>query len=351
MLRGALIGLGNVAIHGHLPGWMARDDVRIVAATDTRPGQRGECAARLPGARWYESPEALLDQAALDFVDICTPPSSHAALIRAALGRGLHVLCEKPLVGSLRELGEVSALAAARGRALHTVHNWHYAPIVRRTGELIAQGAIGRVTGAVWQTLRTRPAATADGRNGNWRVDPHVAGGGVLTDHGWHVHYVLPRWIGAAPTAVSARLETRRHTAFAVEDTATLRLIFPGGSAEVFLTWAADARGNWAALDGTAGRIELHDDTVALKAGGGERRWPCPPALSDGSQHPDWFQGVADEFVSAVSRGATAHVNLAEAACCVAIESLARESSRRGGEVLPLPAAGSALAGFRGSAP
>ena len=351
MLRGALIGLGNVAIHGHLPGWLARDDVRIVAATDARPAQRAECAARLPGARWYESPEALLAGAALDFVDICTPPSSHAALIRAALGHGLHVLCEKPLVGSLAELGEIAGLAAARGRALHTVHNWHSAPIVRLTGELIEQGAIGQVTAAVWHTLRTRPAASADGSNGNWRVDPRVAGGGVLTDHGWHVNYVLPRWIGAAPTAVSARLETRRHTAFAVEDTATLRLTFPRASAEVFLTWAADVRRNWAALDGTAGRIELHDDTVVLKAGGAERRWPCPPALSDGSQHPDWFGAVAGEFISEVSRGAAASANLAEAARCVAIESLARESSRRGGEALPLPAASSTLAGLRGSAP
>ncbi len=351
MLRGALIGLGNVAIHGHLPGWLARDDVRIVAATDTRPGQRAQCAARLPGARWYDSPEALLDDAALDFVDICTPPSSHAAFIRAALGRGLHVLCEKPLVGSLAELSEVAGLAAARGRALHTVHNWHYAPIVRLTGELIGRGAIGQVTAAVWQTLRTRPATAGDGSNGNWRVDPRIAGGGVLTDHGWHVGYVLPKWVGAEPTAVSARLETRRHTAFPVEDTAALRLVFPGATAEVFLTWAADARGNWAALDGTAGRIELHDDTVVLKAGGAERRWPCPPALSDGSQHPDWFHAVADEFVTQVSRGAAPSANLAEAARCVAIESLARESSRRGGEELPLPAASSALAGLPGSAP
>ena len=34
MLKGAFIGFGNVAANGHLPGWLARDDVRIVAATD-----------------------------------------------------------------------------------------------------------------------------------------------------------------------------------------------------------------------------------------------------------------------------------------------------------------------------
>ena len=351
MLRGAIIGLGNVAVHGHLPGWLARNDVAIVAAADARPAQHAECLARLPGARWHDSAEALIAEANLDFVDVCTPPSSHAPLIRSALGRGLHVLCEKPLVRSLEELGPVAELAQASGRILHTVHNWHHAPIVRLASELVHHGEIGALRGVVWRTLRTKPAVTGDGQGDNWRFDPAVAGGGVLSDHGWHVCYVIRRWVGAGPTAVSARLETRRHTAFAVEDTAALRLVFPGATAEVFLTWAADARGNWAALDGTAGRIELHDDTVVLRAGGAERRWPCPPALSDGSQHPDWFHAVADEFVAQVSRGAAPSANLAEAARCVSIESLARESSRRGGEELPLPAASSALAGLPGSAP
>ena len=44
MLRGALIGLGNVALHGHLPGWRRRRDVEIVGGTDSRPEQRAEDA-------------------------------------------------------------------------------------------------------------------------------------------------------------------------------------------------------------------------------------------------------------------------------------------------------------------
>src|SRR5262245_10567964 len=208
MLRGAIIGLGNVALHGHLPGWLSRRDVAIVAVSDTDPSRRAMWAERLPGARWYGDPSRLLSDAALDFIDICTPPSSHAALIREALDRRLHVLCEKPLVGSLDDLRALVAHATAANRALHTVHNWHHAPIVRQTRTLVADGAIGRVTDVQWHTLRTRPAAAA---TDSWRVDPAIAGGGVLTDHGWHVCYILQRWIGAPPIAVNATLETRRH--------------------------------------------------------------------------------------------------------------------------------------------
>jgi predicted dehydrogenase len=337
MLRGALIGLGNVAVGVHLPGWARRGDVTIVGVTDTRAERRPSVEAVLPGARWYASADALLDDGALDFVDICTPPSSHAALIRAALERGVHVMCEKPLVGSPAELAPLARLATTGKLALHTVHNWHHAPIVRRTWELVRKGAIGRVIRVVWQTLRTKPAATQDEDQGNWRLDPAVAGGGVLTDHGWHVFYILQAWVGELPTAVSARLETRRHTQYPVEDTATVQVTFPGATAEVLLTWAAETRDNVAEVIGTTGSIRLEDDVLVLRrAGEAEQRWTIPPALSNGSVHPDWFDPIATRFLADIRGGSPDPSNLVEASVCVALEAAARESSRRGGREIPL---------------
>ena len=336
--RGALIGLGNVAVHGHLPGWQARRDCEIVAATDASPAREADCRARLPAARWHGSVESLLAAETLDFVDICTPPSSHATLIEAALARGLHVLCEKPLVGDPDELARLAGLARSAGAVLHTVHNWHHAPLVRATDAVIRAGQIGQVREVSWQTLRTQPAAAAAGLA--WRVDPAIAGGGVLTDHGWHVSYVIPRWVGEAPVAVSARLETRRHHRFAVEDTATVRLHFARATADVLLTWAADTRENRVRVTGTAGRIEIEGDTLVVTAEGRQERRRFPPPLSDGSQHADWFTAVADEFLARLDTAAerAASPNLDEAAVCVAIECRARESSRRGGERLALTA-------------
>ena len=98
VLRGAFVGFGNVAAEGHLPGWRLRKDVAIVAATDVASARRDAFSAACPGGRWYDSVDRLLAGEALDFVDICAPPGSHAALIRRALDAGFHVLCEKPLV-------------------------------------------------------------------------------------------------------------------------------------------------------------------------------------------------------------------------------------------------------------
>ncbi len=342
MLRGAIIGLGNVAVHGHLPGWLARRDVEFVAAVDVSPTRRPVLEGLLPRARWYDSVEALLAAEALDFVDVCTPPAAHAAAVRAALGRGLHVLCEKPLVCTPDDLGSLAALAASTGRALWTVHNWHHAPIVREVRRLVRGGAIGAVRRCLWQVLRTKPAVAGDGDANNWRLDPAVAGGGILVDHGWHAFYVLHGWLGQTPTRLAATLETRRHMQWPVEDTAAVRLEFPDMTAEVFLTWAADVRHNRVELDGTEGAIQVDDDTVVLRRNGSERRWTFPAGLSGGSHHADWFDGVASGFVAEATGSGPRGANLAEASLCVTLLSSAQASSRGGGDALavaipPLP--------------
>src|SRR2546426_7850196 len=135
MLRGAIIGLGNVALAGHLPGWLRCRDVEIVAATDVEPARRAAIEALVPTVTWYDTAESLLARERLDFVDICTPPASHGPLVTATLGSGRHVLCEKPLVIAPEELAPLTTLAGERKRVLHTVHNWHHALALARSEE------------------------------------------------------------------------------------------------------------------------------------------------------------------------------------------------------------------------
>ncbi len=266
----------------------------------------------------------------LDFVDICAPPGSHAALIESALGAGLHVLSEKPLVTRVEDAKRLGAAAARAGRVVHTVHNWLQAPISRKISTLIDEGAIGAVRSVRWRTLRTQPAiaVSADGVM-NWRVDPGQAGGGVLFDHGWHALYCVTRWAGA-PVGVAATLETRRFHEQPLEDTASVDVVTRGGVSSIFLTWAADERANAIEIDGEEGEIRVGGDAVILKSvGAQERRWPCPPALSEGSHHPDWFSGVAADFLSAAKGDGKS--NLDEAILCARLIDAAQRSSAEGG--------------------
>jgi predicted dehydrogenase len=311
VLKGAFIGFGNVAANGHLPGWRARDDVKIVAATDVAASRREAFLAACPDGRWYDTVDNLLASEKLDFVDICAPPGSHAALIERALEAGLHVLCEKPLVTRVGDANHIGESAGRAGRVVHTVHNWLEAPICHKVSALVDEGAIGAVRSVRWRTLRTQPAiaVSADGVT-NWRVDPAMAGGGILFDHGWHATYCVTRWAGA-PIKVAARLETRRFHEHPLEDTASVDLDTAAGVSNIFLTWAA-----------------------VLKSNAQERRWSCPPSLSEGSHHPDWFGEVAADFLTAATGGGKG--NLDDAILCARVIDAAQQSSTAGGVRLPL---------------
>jgi len=386
-VRGAILGVGNVAINGHLPGWRERRDIEIVAAADVREEGRAALAERLPDARWYDSVDALLAAEKLDFVDICTPPAFHASAIRPALEAGAHVLCEKPLVLSSTELASLGALARDRGLVLATVHNWRHSPVLLRATELVRSGTVGAVSRVRWETLRDRPAAVS-GQADNWRVDPAVAGGGILLDHGWHALYAIQQWIQGEPDRVSARLESRRDGKSDLEDTAEVALEYPdpschseersdeesapatresgsrslaalgmanGGQAsairdgealgranrgarcEILLTWAASERANRVTLDGSEGTLAIDGGTLEVRSAAGEpRREVLPGSLSEGSHHPDWFRGVVEEFLGEIGDPGRRGRSLAEAQRCLRWIETAYESGRRRGEGLPV---------------
>jgi len=102
-LRGGIVGYGFIAEHGHVPAYesFARDDCafEIAAVADGCAARLEAAREALPHARLYRNHTEMLDaeRTRLDFVDVTTPPCDHAAIAHAALDRGLHVLCEKPL--------------------------------------------------------------------------------------------------------------------------------------------------------------------------------------------------------------------------------------------------------------
>ena len=332
MLRGAFIGFGNVAAHGHLPGWQARDDVRIVAATDVLLWRREAFLQACPDGRWYQNVDDLLASEELDFVDICTPPATHAALIKRALATNLHVLCEKPLVTRTDDARCVAAAAASAGRVVHTVHNWLKAPICVKISALIEE--IGRLRSIRWQTIRTEPAvAFVDEEGANWRRNPELAGGGILLDHGWHALYCISQWAGG-PRGIAAMLEKRRFHDWPLEDTATVALDLISGNAHIYVTWAGDERANSIEVDGEHGHISVASERLVLSTNSQKRQWICPPSLAEGSHHPDWFAGVAEDFHIGIITGGKG--NLEEAVLCAQLIDLAQQSSTAGGARLPV---------------
>jgi predicted dehydrogenase len=314
VLRGAIIGFGEVARNGHWPAYAKSHDVKIVAVVDRTEERRKTARESLPGFATFATIEDLAAGAEIDFVDICTPPALHGEPMLAALARGWNVLCEKPLLLDLVELEKTRSLAREAGRAVVPVHNWKYAPIVRRATEMLRSGAIGQLRGVEIETLRVQDCAVADPDHPNWRRDPAIAGGGVLMDHGWHGIYLACHWFGEEPIEVRASLH--RPTTADVEDEALLTLIFPGGGhAKISLTWRADVRRNTMRLAGERGEIAIDDDT--LNVGGESIRFAS--ALSAGSHHADWFAAMLPDVIESFHRPEAALESFDEAALCLSV--------------------------------
>ena len=307
-LNGALVGFGRVAEDAHLPAFRASPGLLLAAVVEADPKRRKAAAAALPGARLYASMAELASRERdLDFVDIATPPWLHAPLAKEALAAGLHVLCEKPLAFGEAELDALAAAAQAGDRALVCVHNWKKAPLLAKLKELLESGAVGTLRYAEWQVLRTKPATDA---GGGWRTDPERSGGGIVMDHGWHAFYLLSWLLGRRPSSASAVLTPKARR----EEEATVLADFSGVPAVVHLSWRAAQRGHRGEFRGSEGAVEVLDDALVLRSGGGSQsRFVFAEPLSKGSAHPEWFRGLLDDFAAAVRDPGARAAALAEA--------------------------------------
>ena len=332
--QGAIIGFGNVAVHGHLPQWRQRDDFRIVAVADSDPQRLALVERLLPGLRTYGRAEELLRRERLDFVDVATPPALHAPAIIAAADAGVHVLCEKPLCTSLPEYRAVRAAVRRAGVVLHTVHNWKYSDAFRSVQQLLGEGRLGQLSMISFDTARNGWAASRDG----WRSCASIAGGGILVDHGWHAFYLLLALANQRPSRIRATLERRRYVDADVEDTAACAIAFPSLAAEVRLTWAAAERRTCWRLIGDAGQLTVVDDELLMQSAGSLERRRLAVPLSAGSHHPEWFGGVVDAFRRELDDPAARGGNQAEAELCQLLLSLAYASGADKSRPLDVPA-------------
>ena len=108
LLRGVGVGAGYFSAF-HYEAWSRLDQVEITAVCDPDADRAAQVQARFGITRHYADARAAIEAERPDFLDIITPPSSHLDLVREAAGRGVHVICQKPLAPSLEEAGRIVA--------------------------------------------------------------------------------------------------------------------------------------------------------------------------------------------------------------------------------------------------
>src|SRR5947209_18265412 len=342
MLKGGIVGFGFIASSGHFPAYAARKDVEIVAFADVCPARLDAARALAPKARFYATHEEMLaGENALDFVDIATPPAFHRDIALAALRRGAHVLCEKPLTTTIAEAVELALAARKYRRVVFPAHNYKHAPVVKFAGETIRSGRIGNVRAVTLNTFRTTHAKGVKEWNTDWRRDKKLSGGGIAMDHGSHSFYLTFAWLGGLPTRVTAKTLTLDKQ-WDTEDNLNCVLTFPGGYAHTFLTWTAGVRKVVYTLQGTRGALVIDDDDWELTSDGKTEKGVIESDWMDAS-HTRWFNSLFDQFKDAIRDGDFVNRELREAVACIQIIETSYRSNAEGCRELPLPLDVSAL--------
>jgi predicted dehydrogenase len=324
-----LVGFGFIAEKGHLPAYLARRDFRIAAVADVCAPRRELARKLLPEARIYEDAASLLNsEKKLDFVDIATPPRDHASIACAAMARGLHVLCEKPLAASLHDAELVLAEAHRCKRTFFPIHNYKFAPSMVAVREIIDSGRIGAVNLVTLDTFRTQHARGVSEWLPDWRRIRGWAGGGIAMDHGAHTFYLVFDWLGGDPLSITAKMSSTG--AYDTEDNFTCTVTFPSGVAMARLTWNAAVRKVIYTIHGDRGAIKLEDDDIEISVKGQPVEHRSIASHWGDASHKEWFGSVLDKFGAAIDAGEYVGADARDAALCVRVIETAYASSRSG---------------------
>ena len=179
MVNIAIIGLGVIGI-AHYNAYKRINGARVVAAADGRP----DAGARLgadSGVRVYPSMEELLQNEAVDVVDICTPTHLHAQMAEYAFAHGVHVICEKPMALTAAETGRMIAAADAAGKQLMIGQVVRFTRPYEYLKSVIDSGELGRPVQAEFKRLGQIP----DYSYQSWMRDRQKSGG-TLYDYSIH---------------------------------------------------------------------------------------------------------------------------------------------------------------------
>jgi predicted dehydrogenase len=141
----------------------------------------------------------LIEDPAIDVISVTVPNHLHAEMAIAALERGKHVWCEKPMAPTLSEAVAMADAAKASGKAAVLGYNYIQNPAIRHARRLLDDRAIGPINHVrieMDEDFLADPEAAI-----TWRSEAR-AGYGALDDFGVHPLSLLWTLFGEPASAV-----------------------------------------------------------------------------------------------------------------------------------------------------
>ena len=144
--RVGILGAGYIADY-HLFALQRTPGVAVVGVCDLSRTRAERLASQMAGdaTQAYTDLGHMIAEARPDVVHVLTPPTAHFAPTKQLLEAGVAVFAEKPLAVRSEDCAALGKLAAERGLALGTGHNFLFAPAYERLMQDVASGRLGRL--------------------------------------------------------------------------------------------------------------------------------------------------------------------------------------------------------------
>lgn len=176
-MKWALIGYGGMG-RWHVEKLRTLPEFEIAGVYDILP-ERREAAVK-DGLTAYDSLESLLADASVELVTIATPNDLHRPIAIQAMAAGKHVISEKPVTLSSRDLQAMIDASRKYGRifSVHQNRRWDEDFLIIK--QIYEQNSLGRVFNIESRVHGSR------GVPGDWR-NTWLQGGGMILDWGVHM--------------------------------------------------------------------------------------------------------------------------------------------------------------------
>ena len=208
MVRVGVIGCGKISQIRHIPEYAANADVKLIGFYDFVHERAVEMAEKYGGIA-FSTLEELLASKEIDAVSVCTSNKTHAEVTVAALRRGMHVLCEKPMATTIEECNSMIRTAKEANKHLLIAHNQRLWNIHVKAKELIDSGSIGKPL--TFQTTFGHGGPdrwSIDTGTGNWFFMKNQSAFGAMADLGIHKIDLIRYLLGQDMCEVQAMIGT-----------------------------------------------------------------------------------------------------------------------------------------------
>lgn len=149
------------------------------------PTNAEELAQEWGWQEWQADWHKVVNDPAIDVIDICAPSVLHKDIVLAAATAGKHILCEKPLAMNLTDAYQMLKVVEQAG-VIHAIgFNYRKVPAVALAKKLIEAGELGQIYH--FRGIYSQDFLVNEGFPLAWRLRQRDAGAGASWDLGAHV--------------------------------------------------------------------------------------------------------------------------------------------------------------------